>query len=68
VVLQPLREWKGHREAAAQAAAVSPGRRTTGQGLRVGERGRLAGWAGGQAEAQRGSEEGGPNGGEGRAG
>jgi hypothetical protein len=44
-VLRPLRERNGCREVAA-AAAVSSGRKTTGWGLRVGERGRLAGWVG----------------------
>jgi hypothetical protein len=66
-VLRPLQERNGCREVAA--AAVSSGRKTTGWGLRVGERGRLAGWVGWQVEAQRGSGEGDLKGGEGiRAG
>jgi hypothetical protein len=46
------------------AAAVGPGRKTTGRGPRVGERGWLAGWVGRQAKAQRGNGEGSPKGGE----
>jgi hypothetical protein len=49
-VLRPLRERKGHREAATVAATVSPGRKMTGQGPCVSERGLLDGWAG-QAES-----------------
>jgi hypothetical protein len=54
-------------EAAVVAVAVGLGRKMTGWGPRVSERGRLAGWADQQAEAQRGSGEGSPKGGEERA-
>jgi hypothetical protein len=50
------------------AVAVGLGRKMTGWGPRVSERGGLAGWADQQAEAQRGSGEGSPKGGEERAG
>jgi hypothetical protein len=53
-------------EAAAAPVSIGPGRKTIGRGPCVNERGRLVGWVGRQAEAQRGSWEGGPNGGEGR--
>jgi hypothetical protein len=56
------------RDVAMAAAAVGPGRKTTERGLRVSESGRLAGWVGRHAEAQWGSGEGGPKGGEERAG
>jgi hypothetical protein len=55
-VLWPFRE-KGRREA---AVAVSLGRKITGRGPCVGQRGRLAAGAGRQAEAQRGIGEGVP--------
>jgi hypothetical protein len=43
--LQPLRERKGHREVMVATANASPGRKTTGRGPRVREKG-AAGWLG----------------------
>jgi hypothetical protein len=43
--LQPLRERKGHREVMVAAVNASPGRKTTGRGPRVREKG-AAGWLG----------------------
>jgi hypothetical protein len=51
-------------EAAMAAVAIGLGRKTTRRGPDVSERGQFAGWASRQAEAQQGSGEGGPKGGE----